>query len=521
MHGQGHLLNTHNTLGDNGWKSTPLGTANPLDGTTVYLLEASALFEAIGPTRTATGANVLSRSLQQPLTDLHDIHDKQQALEELDARPDLRSRIDEFLDAYRGLEEGLNAFLTQDFAPINAYSTLRNARRVLRTLAKGPQLDADSTYLKQVNQVFDEFPQTHAYSFHKGTIYKTHQGMRSGREIGFLTPHWRTVPRHFTLPNATVLLTSYLAFFNADSQMQTNDAMVLWLLFNGMIGPSYIMAAKPLFDTAKGIRPLATELSEDESFGTALDAVGRLDELRTFQRYRDRIKERFEGDVTLPTVTDEPQYRFQAANLRNPTLAEKIGDFVPNDLALDERLTFITGPNSAGKTTICKSIAQAQMLAQAGCYVPAASCAVTIADQIAYQAPQFDSLQDEEGRFGTELRRTRDIFFRTTPRSIVILDELAEGTTIEEKMAHSRMVIDGFRAIGNATVLVTHNHALAREYEKNSTGKFLQGEFAGTEPTHRFVPGVSTNSHADVVSRRLGFTQQEIDQYLRQNGYRG
>ena len=52
-----------------------------------------------------------------------------------------------------------------------------------------------------------------------------------------------------------------------------------------------------------------------------------------------------------------------------------------------------------------------------------------MADKICYQAPKFDGLQDQEGRFGTELARTRDIFFSTSPKSLVILDEIGRGTS--------------------------------------------------------------------------------------------
>ena len=108
--------------------------------------------------------------------------------------------------------------------------------------------------------------------------------------------------------------------------------------------------------------------------------------------------------------------------------------YVPNDVNLvDAKLTLITGPNSGGKTTFCKTVVQEQLKGQIGCYVNASRAKMAIADRVYYQAPRFDSLQDEEGRFGTELKRTKEIFYSTTPQSLVILDELAEGTTLEEK----------------------------------------------------------------------------------------
>ena len=137
---------------------------------------------------------------------------------------------------------------------------------------------------------------------------------------------------------------------------------------------------------------------------------------------------------TCPLVTDDDHHSFEATGLKNPILAKEKPECVPNDVQMNgTRLSFISGPNSGGKTTICKSIVQNQLLAQIGSYVVAEKATINIADMISYQAPKFDGLQDDEGRFGTELSRTRDIFYATSPRSLVILDELAEGTTYEER----------------------------------------------------------------------------------------
>ena len=82
------------------------------------------------------------------------------------------------------------------------------------------------------------------------------------------------------------------------------------------------------------------------------------------------------------------------------------------------RLGFVTGPNSGGKTAFCKTLAQVQLLAQIGCYVPATDAEMAVADRIYYQAPETGSLADLEGRFGIELQRTKEIFLATTPRSL-------------------------------------------------------------------------------------------------------
>jgi DNA mismatch repair ATPase MutS len=183
------------------------------------------------------------------------------------------------------------------------------------------------------------------------------------------------------------------------------------------------------------------------------------------------------------------------------------------------RLSFISGPNSGGKTTICKSIVQNQLLAQMGSHVLAEKATINIADMIRYQAPKFDGLQDDEGRFGTELGRTRDIFYSTSPRSLVILDELAEGTTYEERLHESFGILSDFHTIGNNTVLVTHNHSLVDRFMAEKKGQCLMAEFNGDDPTYRIVPGISRVSHAGRITRKINFSQEDRHRYMKDKGY--
>ncbi|MGH8523594.1 MAG: MutS-related protein, partial [Gammaproteobacteria bacterium] len=167
----------------------------------------------------------------------------------------------------------------------------------------------------------------------------------------------------------------------------------------------------------------------------------------------------------------------------------------------------------------CKTLAQVQLLAQIGCYVPAADAEMAVADRIYYQTPETGSLADLEGRFGTELQRTKEIFLATTPRSLVILDEMAEGTTYEEKLAISHAILNGFRRIGNTTILITHNHELVERFRKDRIGLYRQVDFSHEAPTYRLIDGISKVSHAERVARKLGFAREDIEQYLTARGF--
>ena len=194
------------------------------------------------------------------------------------------------------------------------------------------------------------------------------------------------------------------------------------------------------FDRDSCIIPLRNEFKKSPEVAETLDAVGQLDELLSFIKF----SQSFGHPMVLPTLVDSEHHRINLADAVNPVLGNQNPAYVGNDFVLDDdKLVLVTGPNSGGKTAFCKTVTQIQLLAQTGCFVPAKSATLTVADRIFYQVPEISHLDDGEGRFGTELKRTKDIFLATTAKSLVVLDELSEGTTFEEKMESSSNVLNG------------------------------------------------------------------------------
>ncbi|MBL4743908.1 MAG: hypothetical protein JKX87_04640, partial [Cycloclasticus sp.] len=217
----------------------------------------------------------------------------------------------------------------------------------------------------------------------------------------------------------------------------------------------------------------------------------------------------------LPTMNVADRQFIHVDGAVNPVLGFNDANYVPNDFDTSQHnLAFFTGPNSGGKTAFCKTLAQIQLLSQVGCYIPAQSATLTIADKVYYQTPEVNTLDHDVGRFGTELKRTRDIFVQATPNSLVILDELAEGTTHKEKLETSLMILEAFKRLGSLTILVTHNHELADHYVELNAAVFRQVEFDEDRATHRFIDGISVISHADLVARSVGFSKQDIERML-------
>ena len=125
-----------------------------------------------------------------------------------------------------------------------------------------------------------------------------------------------------------------------------------------------------------------------------------------------------------------------------------------------------------------------------------------IADRIYNQVVEPNGITDEGG-LGSQLRRSKEILFGCSPHSFIVVDDLNEATTFEEKMEITGDILYGLLHKGSTAVYVSHLYQLAQQFQGQDLGDYVQVEFNGIKPTHRVVPGISTRSHADLVARRM------------------
>jgi hypothetical protein len=372
----------------------------------------------------------------------------------------------------------------------------------------------ESAYLQGIVDDIQRFSESRVGALMRGPVYRSEKGLLTRAEKSLLTPAIKFRPSLFkpgALLMLVVVILAALEFVPLLLEMATAIAPLFWLIL-----PPMALVYVPIvggFDRDGVIYPLREIFKRSPELQQALDALGKLDELLNFLHLRDN----FGHPMTLPDLLEAPAHTARLKAVRNPVLAKGNADYVANDIDLaDDRLTFVTGPNSGGKTAFCKTLAQAQLLAQIGCYVPAESAELTVADRIFYQAPEISQLTDGEGRFGTELKRTKEIFMATSGRSLVIMDELSEGTTHEEKIEISTDILNGFRQKGCSTLLITHNHELVEHFQEQGIGHARQVEFKNDLPTYRLIEGISKVSHADRVARKIGFAKEDIARMLGQ-----
>lgn len=503
-----------------------------VDPDTFRAIEVNRLFDTLNTCRTTIGQASLYTSLCRPCEGLPAIEARQEALRELEARNDLRERLESLVAWAQKGESILYHLLFGAFTGMlgtaagklefdgYGYAQYRHGTRFLLELsdmASGvPQ--PESAYLNELIDDLAGFAETRASALMRGPVYLTERGIHLSGEKPRWWPAFRFRPSLFK-PGLLVgfalcaVLLSQLNPFPAGLPVSPVAGISFVLLLP--VALLYVPAVGG-FDRDQFVYPLRDRFRASDEVRRALGALGRIDELLALYRYARS----FGSATVLPRVVDSPRHFLALRGARNPILGFGNHDYVPNDIHLkDTRLTFITGPNSGGKTALCKTIAQVQLLAQIGGYVPASEAEVAISDRIFYQTPEAGSLTDAEGRFGTELARTKAIFLGTSPKSLVILDEMAEGTTYEEKLAISEAILSGFGRIGNSTVLITHNHELVERFRRRRSAACRQVEFAGEAATYRLVDGISTVSHADRIAKRLGFSREDIESYLRQRGY--
>jgi DNA mismatch repair protein MutS len=149
--------------------------------------------------------------------------------------------------------------------------------------------------------------------------------------------------------------------------------------------------------------------------------------------------------------------------------------FVPNDTELDmneNRLSIITGPNMAGKSTYMRQVALIVLMAQIGSFVPAKTAKIGIVDRIFTRVGASDDLASGQSTFMVEMNEVANILSNATSRSLLILDEIGRGTSTFDGLSIAWSVIEFIsdkEKLGSRTLFATHYHELT-ELEGKLTG---------------------------------------------------
>ena len=153
---------------------------------------------------------------------------------------------------------------------------------------------------------------------------------------------------------------------------------------------------------------------------------------------------------------------------RHPVVERMIPNdmFISNDTYLDDkkhRISIITGPNMAGKSTYMRQTALIALMAQIGSFVPAASADIGLSDRIFTRVGASDNLASGQSTFMVEMTEVANILRNATSKSLLILDEIGRGTSTFDGLSIAWAVVEYIsdsRLLGAKTLFATHYHEL-------------------------------------------------------------
>lgn len=461
-----------------------------------------SLLWVLDKTKTAMGARMLRSFVEQPLIDRIEIEKRHEAIEELNGQVITREEIREYLNPIYDLERliGRISYQTANPRDLIAFRSSLEMLPHIRTLLE----EFSSPLLSEIRENLD--PLTDLQSLIQEAIEEDPPiSIRDGNIIK--DGYHEDVDR---FRRAKTEGKSWLAKLEAEEREKTGIKN-LRVKFNKVFGyylevtnsykdmvPETWMRKQTLTNAERYITPELKELED-----TILGAEEKLTALEysLFCGLRDRIAAEvlriqktakavalLDVFASLAFVAERNHFVRPKMNEkglidikggRHPVVEQMIdhGMFIPNDTRLDNntnRISIITGPNMAGKSTYMRQTALIVLMAQIGSFVPADSAKIGIADRIFTRVGASDDLASGQSTFMVEMTEVANILRNATSNSLLILDEIGRGTSTFDGLAIAWAVIEYIsnpKVLGAKTLFATHYHELTE----------LEGSLAGVK----------------------------------------
>ncbi len=450
----------------------------------------SLLWE-LDKTKTAMGARTLRSFVEQPLIDAEEINRRLEALEELNEKPMLRDEIREYLNPVYDLERLVSriSFKSANPRDMVAFASSLEMIPYIKQVLK----DFQAPILKEIYEdmdsleditdlikraIVDEPPlaQKDGGIIREG-FNEDVDKFRSARTDGkkWLT-ELETKERERT--GIKSLKIKYNRVFGYALEV-TNT-------FKELVPENYIRkqtlanAERYITEELKNLENMILGAEdklyalEYELFSNVRDKVGQ--EVIRIQRTAKAIAG-LDVFASLALVAERNHYVRPKVNEggiidikggRHPVVEQMIDNdmFIANDTYLDntkKRVSIITGPNMAGKSTYMRQTALIVLMAQIGSFVPADKAVIGIVDRIFTRVGASDDLASGQSTFMVEMTEVANILRNATAKSLLILDEIGRGTSTFDGLAIAWAVIEHIsntKLCGAKTLFATHYHEL-------------------------------------------------------------
>lgn len=449
------------------------------------------LLWVLDKTKTAMGARLLRTYIEQPLIHKDDIIARQNAIEELNMNYISREEICEYLNPIYDLERLIGRISYKTANPRDLIS-FRNSLEMLPYI-KDLMGEFTTPLLKELWEELDALEDVHdlvsraivedpPISLRDGGIIKDgyHEETDKLRHAKTEGKTWlaELESRERDKTGIKNLKVKYNKVFGYYFEV-TNS-------FKGMV-PNYFVRKQTL---ANAERYTTDELKELEDM-----ILGAEDKLYTleyglFCEVRDaiaaevlRIQQTARAIAGIDVMTSlsvvatknnyvKPRINEKGVidikNGRHPVVEKMMRDdlFVANDTYLDNsknRLSIITGPNMAGKSTYMRQTALIVLMAQLGSFVPADDANIGICDRIFTRVGASDDLASGQSTFMVEMTEVANILRNATKNSLIVLDEIGRGTSTFDGLSIAWAVVEHIsnpKLLGAKTLFATHYHEL-------------------------------------------------------------
>lgn len=209
-------------------------------------------------------------------------------------------------------------------------------------------------------------------------------------------------------------------------------------------------------------------------------------------------------------------------NGRHPVVEKMINNdmFIANDTYLDnkkQRISIITGPNMAGKSTYMRQTVLIVLMAQIGSFVPAESAKIGIVDRIFTRVGASDDLASGQSTFMVEMTEVANILRNATHNSLLVLDEIGRGTSTFDGLSIAWAVVEHIsnpKLLGAKTLFATHYHELTELEGKldNVNNYCIAVKEKGDDIVflRKIVPGGADKSYGIQVAKIAGVPDSVI-----------
>ncbi|PID82728.1 MAG: endonuclease MutS2 [Clostridiales bacterium] len=212
-----------------------------------------------------------------------------------------------------------------------------------------------------------------------------------------------------------------------------------------------------------------------------------------------------------PVISDKKEIVIK--NARHPLLESK--SVVPLNFSIgtDYNAVIITGPNTGGKTVSLKTIGLLTMLALSGNYVPATSSRFGLYDYILADIGDEQSIDQSLSTFSSHMKNIVNMLDIASNRALLLFDELGAGTDPTEGAALAISILNKVQKLG-ATVVATTHYSELKHFALVTSGfvnASVEFDVDKLMPTYRLSIGVPGKSNAFEISRRLGLSDEIIN----------